>query len=306
LPGEDKTAGQKSRECAPQAGRRRGPSSLSQGNCQDFTCPQCESRYRLVRAKTGAGTSDQPVHCLVCGHGLTARDREYGSEVLSREPIKVVTPGEAAPFPRCPARRGAGAFRRLPRLRRGRRRGGGDRGGGQGVRRRRGVAGSARRPAETVTAADRRTRQRPSRCFRGGDRLQPAHILLCWAKELTLRGTVYGPEHVIIGRRGAGHNQFGTIPSATGGIARLAYARAQEVHARIPSMVRKSATRDAIQRKAYTQKTAFRDNAKAVLNPCCSVMCRLRSTAFELSGESSSVSISAWRHSQSIASLEHP
>ena len=32
----------------------------------------------------------------------------------------------------------------------------------------------------------------------------------------------------MIGRRDAGHKQFGTIPSATGGIARLAYARAQE------------------------------------------------------------------------------
>jgi len=50
---------------------------LSQDNPRDFTCPQCESRYRLVRAKAGPGTSDQPVHCVVCGHALAPRDGEY-------------------------------------------------------------------------------------------------------------------------------------------------------------------------------------------------------------------------------------
>ena len=50
---------------------------MSQDNSRDFTCPQCESRYRLVRAKAGPGTSDQPVHCVICGHALASRDGKY-------------------------------------------------------------------------------------------------------------------------------------------------------------------------------------------------------------------------------------
>ena len=60
---------------------------MSQDNPRDFTCPQCESRYRLVRAKAGPGTSDQPVHCVVCGHALAPARRRIRSEVLPHRPI---------------------------------------------------------------------------------------------------------------------------------------------------------------------------------------------------------------------------
>src|ERR1700751_4952559 len=52
------------------------------------------------------------------------------------------------------------------------------------------------------------------------------------AKHLTFAATIraqkgYGVEHVMPARRDANHKQFATVPSATGGIARLAYARAK-------------------------------------------------------------------------------
>jgi predicted Zn finger-like uncharacterized protein len=34
---------------------------------EDFTCPQCKSRYKLVRVKPGPRTTNRPVHCVVCG-----------------------------------------------------------------------------------------------------------------------------------------------------------------------------------------------------------------------------------------------
>jgi predicted Zn finger-like uncharacterized protein len=43
----------------------------------DFSCPQCESHYRVIRAKAGPQTSDQSVHCMFCGHALAPRDGEY-------------------------------------------------------------------------------------------------------------------------------------------------------------------------------------------------------------------------------------
>ena len=49
--------------------------------------------------------------------------------------------------------------------------------------------------------------------------------------------TVYEGEHVMTGRRGAGHKQFAGIPSATGGIARLAYARAKEAGIALPQLL---------------------------------------------------------------------
>src|SRR5262252_10324128 len=66
--------------------------------------------------------------------------------------------------------------------------------------------------------------------------------LLCYAKDLTLWAslvvqTVYGEEHVMTGRRDAGHKQFDGIPSATGGIARLAYARAKEAGIALPQLL---------------------------------------------------------------------
>jgi hypothetical protein len=43
---------------------------------EDFTCPQCKSRYRLVRVKPGPRTTNRPVHCIVYGHPLAPRDGE--------------------------------------------------------------------------------------------------------------------------------------------------------------------------------------------------------------------------------------
>ena len=66
--------------------------------------------------------------------------------------------------------------------------------------------------------------------------------LLCHAKDLTLWAslvvqTVYGGEHVMTRRRDAGHKQFVGIPSATGGIARLAYARAKQAGIALPQLL---------------------------------------------------------------------
>ena len=52
--------------------------------------------------------------------------------------------------------------------------------------------------------------------------------------------TVYEGEHVMTGRRDAGHKQFAAIPSATGGIARLAYTRAKEAGIPLPQLLANS------------------------------------------------------------------
>jgi AraC-like DNA-binding protein len=66
--------------------------------------------------------------------------------------------------------------------------------------------------------------------------------LLFRAKELILRArltaqTMYGMEHVMTGRRDAGRKQFATIPRASGGIARLAYARAEKAGIALSSLL---------------------------------------------------------------------
>jgi len=43
---------------------------------EDFICPQCKSRYKLVRVKPGPRTTNRAVLCKVCGHSLAPRDGE--------------------------------------------------------------------------------------------------------------------------------------------------------------------------------------------------------------------------------------
>ena len=43
---------------------------------EDFICPQCKSRYKLVRAESGPQTTSRPVHCKVCRHPFAPRDGE--------------------------------------------------------------------------------------------------------------------------------------------------------------------------------------------------------------------------------------
>ena len=48
---------------------------------------------------------------------------------------------------------------------------------------------------------------------------------------------MYEGEHTMTGRRNAGHKHFSAIPSATGCIARLAYARAKETAIALPELL---------------------------------------------------------------------
>jgi hypothetical protein len=43
---------------------------------EDFTCPQCKSRYKLVHVKPGPRTTNRPVHCTVCRLPMAPRDGE--------------------------------------------------------------------------------------------------------------------------------------------------------------------------------------------------------------------------------------
>ena len=49
---------------------------MTERGLEDFTCPQCQSRYKLVRVKPGPQTTDRAVHCIACGNPLAARDGE--------------------------------------------------------------------------------------------------------------------------------------------------------------------------------------------------------------------------------------
>ena len=44
---------------------------------EEFICPQCKSRYKLVRAEPGPRTITRAVHCNVFRHPLAPRDGEY-------------------------------------------------------------------------------------------------------------------------------------------------------------------------------------------------------------------------------------
>ena len=49
---------------------------MTERGLEDFTCPQCKSRYKLVRVKPGPRTTNRAVYCIVCGNPLAARDGE--------------------------------------------------------------------------------------------------------------------------------------------------------------------------------------------------------------------------------------
>jgi hypothetical protein len=49
---------------------------MSESDPEDFACPQCGSRYKLVRVKPGPRTTNLAVHCIVCGYSLAPRDGE--------------------------------------------------------------------------------------------------------------------------------------------------------------------------------------------------------------------------------------
>jgi len=42
----------------------------------EFECPQCQARYRIVRAKAGPQTIDRPVQCKVCAQPFVSKDGE--------------------------------------------------------------------------------------------------------------------------------------------------------------------------------------------------------------------------------------
>jgi predicted Zn finger-like uncharacterized protein len=49
---------------------------MSESDLEDFTCPKCGARYKLVRVKPGPRTTNHAVHCKVCRHSLGPRDGE--------------------------------------------------------------------------------------------------------------------------------------------------------------------------------------------------------------------------------------
>jgi len=53
-----------------------GGSVMTERGPEDFICPQCKSRYKLVRAEPGPRTTSRPVHCKVCRHPFAPREGE--------------------------------------------------------------------------------------------------------------------------------------------------------------------------------------------------------------------------------------
>jgi predicted Zn finger-like uncharacterized protein len=49
---------------------------MGESDLEEFTCPQCGSRYKLMRVKPGPRTTNRAVHCTVCRHSLAPRDGE--------------------------------------------------------------------------------------------------------------------------------------------------------------------------------------------------------------------------------------
>ena len=43
----------------------------------DFLCPQCKSRYKLVRVRAEPGLRNPSVHCRVCKESFAAIDGDY-------------------------------------------------------------------------------------------------------------------------------------------------------------------------------------------------------------------------------------
>ena len=43
----------------------------------DFACPNCKSRYKIVRVRLNPDFPSRLLHCRVCKEPLTPTDREY-------------------------------------------------------------------------------------------------------------------------------------------------------------------------------------------------------------------------------------
>src|SRR5215831_1357599 len=50
--------------------------TMVKADVDDFICPGCQARYKIVRAKSAARSRDLPLHCKVCKQPLTATDGE--------------------------------------------------------------------------------------------------------------------------------------------------------------------------------------------------------------------------------------
>jgi hypothetical protein len=44
---------------------------------EDFVCPRCTSRYKLVRVRAEPGSRSHLVHCRVCKEPFPSMDSEY-------------------------------------------------------------------------------------------------------------------------------------------------------------------------------------------------------------------------------------
>jgi len=49
---------------------------MAQDQTQEFTCPQCQARYKIVRVNAGPQTVNRPVHCKVCRWPFVSSDGE--------------------------------------------------------------------------------------------------------------------------------------------------------------------------------------------------------------------------------------
>jgi hypothetical protein len=83
---------------------------MSEGGPEDFTCPQCQSPYKLVRVKPGPRTTNRPVHCTVCGYPLAPRDGEDVLKyfLISRSKAETPVPSAAHATDQSPASQARG------------------------------------------------------------------------------------------------------------------------------------------------------------------------------------------------------
>jgi hypothetical protein len=52
---------------------------MAQGRTNEFTCPQCRTRYKVVRVPKPPDLADRPISCKVCTQPLAATD---GDDIL--------------------------------------------------------------------------------------------------------------------------------------------------------------------------------------------------------------------------------
>ena len=44
---------------------------------EDFVCPQCQARYKIVRVAAEPGASYRPVHCRVCHQPFASTEGDH-------------------------------------------------------------------------------------------------------------------------------------------------------------------------------------------------------------------------------------